>query len=258
MADDLRKRRRFLTTSEIARYCRVTPDGVLKWIRHGRLPAFSTPGGHYRVSTRDFRTFLIENEIPVDEVFFLRDRGERTTLVVDDEPSVRDVVGRVLRKLDPSMGIEEARNGYEAGIKIGELQPDLIVLDVMTPHVDGVSLCQSVRANPRTRHIKILAITAFPDDDRLAGIYDAGADLCLIKPLRNNQFTQEVSRLLDEAARAREEAGASSSPSAAARRGCGKMGSATHPGRELPPSVRKPSLERGQFERSVAPAGTAY
>ena len=58
--------RRFFTTSEVARYCAVTNDGVLKWIKSNKLRAFSTPGGHYRVSAEDFRAFLEKYEIPVD------------------------------------------------------------------------------------------------------------------------------------------------------------------------------------------------
>ena len=55
--------RRFFTTSEVAGYCAVTNDGVLKWIKSGKLRAFSTPGGHYRVSAEDFRAFLEKFDI---------------------------------------------------------------------------------------------------------------------------------------------------------------------------------------------------
>ena len=58
MATDQEDGRRFFTTSEVARYCAVTNDGVLKWIKSGKLRAFSTPGGHYRVSAEDFRSVL--------------------------------------------------------------------------------------------------------------------------------------------------------------------------------------------------------
>ena len=54
MASDNDHGRRFFTTSEVATYCAVTNDGVLKWIKSGKLRAFSTPGGHYRVSAEDF------------------------------------------------------------------------------------------------------------------------------------------------------------------------------------------------------------
>jgi len=201
MANDHEDGRRFFTTSEVARYCAVTNDGVLKWIKSGKLRAFSTPGGHYRVSAEDFRSFLEKFDIPVDEGFFQGSQRERAVLVVDDEPNIRDIVARLLKELDPSMRVEEACDGYEAGIKIGSLQPDLVIMDVMMPRVDGISLCRSVRENPKTRHIKVLAITAFPEQDNVKKMYDAGADLCLIKPLQFEHFKLEVIRLLNEAAR---------------------------------------------------------
>jgi CheY-like chemotaxis protein len=64
--------------------------------------------------------------------------------------------------------------------------------------VDGLSLCRSVRQNPATKKIKILAITAFPEQDIIRRMYDAGADLCLIKPLQLEHFRLEVLRLLND------------------------------------------------------------
>jgi len=193
--------RRFFTTSEVAKYCAVTNDGVLKWIKSGKLRAFSTPGGHYRVSAEDFRAFLEKFDIPIDEAFFSGAPRERSVLVVDDEPNIREIVRRLLRELEPDMRIEEACDGYDASIKIGSSQPDLVILDVMMPRVDGISLCRSIRENPKTQHIKVLAITAFPEQDNVKKMYDAGADLCLIKPLQFEHFRLEVIRLLNEAVR---------------------------------------------------------
>lgn len=193
--------RRFFTTSEVAKYCAVTNDGVLKWIKSGKLRAFSTPGGHYRVSAEDFRAFLEKYDIPLDESFFKGANRERTVLVVDDEPNIREIVRRLLKELDNELRVEEAGDGYEAGIKIGSLEPDLVIMDVMMPRVDGISLCRSIRENPKTAGVKVLAITAFPEQDNVKKMYDAGADLCLIKPLQFEHFRLEVIRLLNEAER---------------------------------------------------------
>jgi excisionase family DNA binding protein len=199
MGNEHENGRRFFTTSEIARYCAVTNDGVLKWIKSGKLRAFSTPGGHYRVSAEDFRTFLNKFDMPIDETFFRGSERRRSVLVVDDEPNIREIVRRLLSEMDEDMHIEEASDGYEAGIKIGALQPDLVIMDVMMPRVDGISLCRSIRANPKTEGVKVLAITAFPEQDNVKKMYDAGADLCLIKPLQFEHFRLEVTRLLNEA-----------------------------------------------------------
>jgi excisionase family DNA binding protein len=201
MSEQNESGRRFFTTSEVARYCAVTNDGVLKWIKSGKLRAFSTPGGHYRVSAEDFRAFLEKYDIPVDESFFRGRQRSRTVLVVDDEPNIREIVRRLLKELDEDLQVEEACDGYEAGIKVGSLQPDLVIMDVMMPRVDGISLCRSIRENPKTDKIKVLAITAFPEQDNVKKMYDAGADLCLIKPLQFEHFRLEVIRLLNEAER---------------------------------------------------------
>jgi excisionase family DNA binding protein len=176
-------------------------DGVLKWIKSGKLRAFSTPGGHYRIAAEDFRAFLEQYDIPVDEAYFRGEKKERSILVVDDEADIREIVRRILQEIDPGLKIEEAQDGYEAGIKIGNLSPDLVIMDVMMPRVDGISLCKSIRENPETRLIKVLAITAFPEQDNIKKMYDAGADLCLIKPLQFEHFRLEVIRLLSEADR---------------------------------------------------------
>ena len=200
MGSESENGRRFFTTSEVARYCAVTNDGVLKWIKSGKLRAFSTPGGHYRVAMDDFRAFLQKFDIPIDEAFFRGAQKTRTVLVVDDEEDIREIVRRVLTDVEPGLKIEEAVDGYDAGIKIGTLLPDLIVMDVRMPRVDGLSLCRSIRQNPETKGIRILAITAFPEQDIIRRMYDAGADLCLIKPLQLEHFRLEVLRLLNESA----------------------------------------------------------
>jgi excisionase family DNA binding protein len=203
--------RRFFTTSEVARYCAVSNDGVLRWIKSGKLQGFATPGGHYRISIEDFRAFLKRYGIPVDEAFFGGDKRERKVLVVDDDPEVRRLVRRLLSELDADLHVEEAADGYEAGIKIGTLRPDLVILDLMMPRVDGISLCRSIRANAETRHIKVLAITGAAEGERIRKAFAAGVNGCATKPLRLDEFRAETRRLLREATRDRscgEDAGA--------------------------------------------------
>lgn len=62
-----------LTASEVARYCDVTSVTVSRWIRGGKLKAYTTPGGHYRILKQDFREFLEASGLPVDEQYFSRD-----------------------------------------------------------------------------------------------------------------------------------------------------------------------------------------
>lgn len=59
-----------MRTGNVARYCGVSRQGVIRWIQEGRLEAFRTPGGHYRIRQVDFRDFLEEHDIPVNPDFF--------------------------------------------------------------------------------------------------------------------------------------------------------------------------------------------
>lgn len=195
MAQRTDPKRRFLTTSEVADYCAVSNDGVLKWIKSNKLRAFSTPGGHYRVLAAEFRDFLTRFGMPIDETFFRGEENTRTAMVVDDDPNIRDVVSRWLIDLEPGLVVEQAEDGYDAGIKAGEILPDLIVVDIMMPSVDGIQLCRSLRNNDATRNTGIIAITG-GDTDRVREMMEAGADVCLMKPLDETEFREQARRLL--------------------------------------------------------------
>lgn len=200
MTQRIEPKRRFLTTSEIADYCAVSNDGVLKWIKAEKLRAFSTPGGHYRVPLTDFREFLETFGMPVDPTFFGDAEPTRVAMVVDDDADVRELVVRWLRALDPELAVEQAADGYDAGIKAGESLPGLIVLDLMMPNMDGIQLCRSLRNHDALREVAILAMTG--GEPALARrALDAGADLCLMKPLDEAEFLQAAARLLRERAR---------------------------------------------------------
>lgn len=187
-----------LTTSDVARYCRVTTDGVIKWIHGEKLKAFSTPGGHYRIYKNDFRDFLERFGMPVDEDYFAG--GRARILVVDDEPVIVEIISRSLEDDGDGYKIETAVDGYEAGYKLGRFCPDLVIMDLMMPGMDGFELCRRIRANPTTHDTKVLAITGYPGGNTLQQIYDLGADLCLVKPLQLRQLRREVARLLTDEA----------------------------------------------------------
>jgi excisionase family DNA binding protein len=188
---------RLLTTSEVAQYCQVTNDGVVKWIKAKKLKAYSTPGGHYRIRKSDFKDFLARYGMPIDPNFFAEEK--KRILVVDDETTIVDVISQALGDAQ-SFQVSTASDGYEAGLKIGIFRPDLIILDIMMPHMDGIEVCKRIKANPDTETIKVVAITGHPEQGNIDRAYRSGADLCLMKPLQIEHLRREVERLLDQAA----------------------------------------------------------
>jgi len=187
------KRERFLTTGDVASYCEVTPTAVLKWIGLGKLPVFTTPGGHYRILRTDFRAFLEASGMFIDEGFFGKDR--KRILIVDDEPTVVGFIEKALR-LEGNYELATAFDGFEAGRQLTMFQPDLIILDLVLPGVNGFEICRRVKRDPSTQHVKVLVITGFATDENIEKVLQYGADDYLGKPLKLEDLRERVHRLL--------------------------------------------------------------
>lgn len=179
----------FLTTGEIADACRVSIPTVKRWIQEGHLKAFKTAGGHYRVSRAEFQRFQMVHGAPPTK------EGPPRILVLDDDPKILDLMVTAL-SLEQGYKVETAQDGYEGLIKVGTFRPDLLILDLWMPGLDGFQVCRKVKADPATHSTRILAITAYAEGDARRRILDAGADGFLQKPFPLEALGTEVTRLL--------------------------------------------------------------
>ncbi|MBI5598120.1 MAG: response regulator [Deltaproteobacteria bacterium] len=189
-----KKDERPYTTGEIASMSRVTINAVKKWINAGKLVAFRTPGGHYRVNRSDFKEFILKYRFQIkDELFPER----RKILITDDEPAIIEFIKGALevRKGKDSYEVETAGDGYDALIKVGSFHPDLLILDIRMPRIDGLEVCRRLKGDDDTRDIKILAVTAYGKEES-DNIVAAGADHCLPKPLSVEELNKWVEKLL--------------------------------------------------------------
>ncbi|HSF29689.1 MAG TPA: response regulator [Candidatus Tectomicrobia bacterium] len=190
----MKREQRFLTTGEIARYCAVSHLTVTNWIRAGKLSASRTPGGHNRIRREDLLRFLIEHNFPVPRE--LAKEGKQI-LVVDDQRPLAEIMAHALQ--EDGYQVSVAFDGYEAGVKMATLQPDLLVIDLIMPGLDGFSICQRIKANSAGKRTKIIAMTGFVQEGNLAKAIDCGADLCLEKPFQLKTLKGMVAKLLGEA-----------------------------------------------------------
>jgi len=188
------KKDRPLTTGEVATYCHVSKESVVKWIKGGKLKAYRTPGGHYRILKNTLKEFLQAYGMPVDQDYF--GVHSRRILIVDDEPAIREMLSRHLISNGQPYEVETAKDGYEAGHKVASFKPDLLILDIRMPGIDGFEVCRKLKADPVTQGIKIIAITAYPNS--VEKIIACGADVCLTKPLDLEALKQEVTRLINQ------------------------------------------------------------
>ena len=115
-------------------------------------------------------------------------------LVVDDNPRNLKLAFDVLE--DAGYEVVEAADAEEAQIMIDRNLPDLILMDIALPGMDGLTLTRKIKANERTKHIRIIALTAFAmkGDDRKA--LAAGCDGYITKPIDIHQLPVQVAEIL--------------------------------------------------------------
>jgi DNA-binding response OmpR family regulator len=118
-----------------------------------------------------------DNGIPTDAL----ESGKRKVLLVDDDPDLVEMMSKVLED-DGRFEVRIAGNGFDAGMMVKEYRPDLIVLDVMLPDINGKEVCQRVRSDPNLEDVRILCISGMIEDDKIQELRDAGADDFMHKP----------------------------------------------------------------------------
>lgn len=182
-----------LTTFEAAKLCNVSYNTIKNWIKRDMLSAYRTAGGHLRIRRDELERFAREHAIP------LMDKGfatARRVLVVDDEDSIREALVELLSQYPERLDVHTASDGFEAGSLLESLKPDLVILDIVMPGLDGFKVCQRIRRSSHTKHAKILVLTGFPSEQNIQRITSMGADNCLAKPIDRKVLFDTIGRLL--------------------------------------------------------------
>lgn len=121
-------------------------------------------------------------------------------LVVDDEEPIRQLASMYLVK--EGFTVETAGDGRAALSRINALKPDLVILDLMLPEIDGWTVCRELRRSPQTEHLPIVMLTARDDlIDRVLGL-ELGADDYLTKPFSPRELVARVRAVLRRSFRA--------------------------------------------------------
>ena len=176
------------TTGEAAKICKVSQQTIIRCFDNGSLKGFRVPGSRFRRIPREqLFAFMKENGIPKDAL----KSGDRKVLVVDDDVELVELLVDVFER-DGRFEVKTANNGFDAGMLVREFRPDLVVLDVMLPDINGKEVCVRVRNDDTLESVKIICISGMVEQDKISELTAAGADDFMHKP-----FT--VDRLLDRA-----------------------------------------------------------
>ena len=184
------KTKSIYTTHEVSRLLHVNPRSVINWIEQSRLPSYRTPGGHRRIRHDDLLAFLRKHQIPIPASLV---DGTFNILIIDDEEEIVKIIKQFFERQSGGYALASASDGISAMIEVGRMKPDLLILDIMIPGVDGIEVCRRIKADT-TNKTAIIAISGQPQNEKK--ILQAGADAFMAKPLDLEKLLEQAKHLL--------------------------------------------------------------
>jgi excisionase family DNA binding protein len=183
----------FFTIPQAAKHCSISRVTLWRWVKSGKVKAFLTPGGQYRIREEDLESF-IQGKMGYLSVADLT-QEEKKILIVDDDPEIQKILASILSL--NNYQTEVASDGLDAGIKIMRFKPDLIILDLYMPQMDGFEVCRRIKENLDHSHIKILILTGYDSRENRDQIIEAGADAYLSKPVKKDDLLHHIQQLFN-------------------------------------------------------------
>ena len=181
------------TTGEAAKICKVSQQTIIRCFDSGQLKGFRVPGSRFRRIPREqLFMFMRDNGIPTDAL----ESGKRKILIVDDDAELAELICDTLER-DGRFEIRTVNNGFDAGMMVKEYRPDLIVLDVMLPDINGREVCQRVRGDKSMDDVRIICISGMVEEDKVSELRAAGADDFMHKPFEVERLVERMCQHLD-------------------------------------------------------------
>lgn len=177
-----------MTSHDVARLLQVDPSSVVKWARDGLLTAFLTPGGHRRFKASDVVVFLRTHKMFVPPELT---GAVRRVLLVDDDPLVAKALERGLKR-SPELQVSTRSSGVAALVEIGASRPDVLVLDLHLPDLDGLQILERLKANPATASIVVVLVSGKLTAELGKRAMSLGAKAVLAKPVTAATLKQAI------------------------------------------------------------------
>jgi len=167
----------YLTPVEAAELLMVSTASIRLWASKGLIPAQTTAGGHRRFLKRDIEVFAKSMEVDTQK------SGDIKVLIIDDNRALLEYLTELLSDLPGIEAIEIAADGFEGGRKVESFRPDVLLLDIMMPGLNGIEVCERLKASEGNQQIRVIAMTGYAASEDIDRMMAAGAEACLNKPI---------------------------------------------------------------------------
>lgn len=192
------KKVRIFSALEVANICGVVNQTAINWIKNNHLKAFTTPGGQYRIYAEDLLSFLEERGMRVpDELLELQRQQESSkVLIVDDDRELNTMVRQLIERKLPEWSVEQAFDGFEAGVMLSREKPDAVILDIDLPGVNGHELCKKIKGDESLGSPVVISVSGLDDDAEAEKIISEGADAFFPKPVDFDRLIETLQDLV--------------------------------------------------------------
>ena len=171
---------KLVSLADAAKYLRIGRTTIKRWIDNDLIESHRTPGGHRRVLLGDLIKFAQEAGIPVHPIEAVAEPIGKCVLLVDDEIDFLKNLAVLIKGLRPAVKVIATTNGFEAGILVANMKPELVFLDIRMPELDGVQACLLIKNT--INETCVVGMTAGQDADKIQDLINAGAEEVLKKP----------------------------------------------------------------------------
>lgn len=181
--------KKFYTTHEASQICDVYPSTVINWIKEGLLPAYTTAGGHRRIKKDDLIKLMKKNNMPIPDE--LTKENKNRVLIIDDDHKILKMISAILSS-EEDFEVSTADSGFQAGLKISNWVPDIILLDMLMPEMDGFEVCRRLKSDEKTKDITIIAVTVVKDHKEIKKMRAYGIADYISKPFKAQDLIKKI------------------------------------------------------------------
>ncbi len=169
----------YFSASEVARLLLVSTNSVRVWANKGLLKTELTLGGHRRFPASEIVRLVKERQTQSEKMRL----DTLRILIIDDDEVFTQILTAGLENSMPEVVVMVAADGFSGGMLARGQTPDIILLDLRMPGLDGFQICKMLKSDAVTRHIRVIAISGDQSEDVAQSIREAGAEGLLSKPV---------------------------------------------------------------------------
>lgn len=180
----------YLMPAEVAELLAVSVVTVRSLVEKGELKSMVTAGGHRRFRYSDIIQYAKNHNL----VLNLPEKSSYRIMIVDDDEQFSKMLEKILSSLPFQLEIETAINGFQAGFRAKQNTPDLMLLDIRMLGISGVEVANTIKEDPETSEVRIIAMTGYEDDESSQRIKQAGAEKVLQKPFSADELVEAIGK----------------------------------------------------------------